>query len=140
MKDLIGAYDNTSGSSCPTRPGPKGMFVCLNPIYGYSWAVQGLNDTKDGVPLSLSVDPWYREPNTPEGEAPIQLTGTLHISGLNPGQKYAVYRWDSVEAAFDYTRPAVHRFTASAAKLNYTDTSTFISNGSTYYRCIEDNA
>ena len=73
-------------------------------------------------------------------EDPIPLTGTLHINGLAAGQKYAIYRWDSVESAFDYTRPAaVHRFTASGPSLNYTDTTTIISNGTTYYRCVDDS-
>ena len=51
-----------------------------------------------------------------------------------------MYRWDDVESAFDYTRPAsVHRFTASGPSLNYTDTTTIISNGTTYYRCVDDS-
>ena len=51
-----------------------------------------------------------------------------------------MYRWDSVEAAFDYSRPtSVHRFAASGATEEYTDATTFISSGTTYYRCVVDS-
>jgi hypothetical protein len=47
------------------------------------------------------------------------------------------YRWDSVEAAFDYTKPtSVNRFKALTTTAAYTDKATFISSGTTYYRCI----
>ena len=74
-----------------------------------------------------SKDPW------PECAKPTKKFE--HIMNTQP-----VYRWDDVESAFDYTRPAsVHRFTASGPSLNYTDTTTIISNGTTYYRCVDDS-
>lgn len=137
MKSLVGEYHGSS--SCPSTSGDS-QYVCLNPTYGYGWAVQGFEDEKDGLPVSLTVDPWESEPDTRRGQSPTPLTGTLHIEGLNAGSKYAVYRWDSVEAAFDYTRPtSVHRFTASSATETYTDPKTFSSSGTTYYRCIVDS-
>ena len=148
MKSLVGSYDNTTGSGCPSQPDTSDSgYICLNPSFGYGWALTGFNDTKAGLPLSLTVDPSDKEPDRSgcDGrgttcEDPIPLTGTLHINGLAAGQKYAIYRWDSVESAFDYTRPAsVHRFTASGPSLNYTDTTTIISNGTTYYRCVDDS-
>merc|ERR1712087_1013154 len=136
MKSLVGEYNGRS--SCPSTSGDA-QYVCLNPTYGYGWAVQGFEDEKDGLPLSLTVDPWQSEPDTRRGQRPTQLTGTLHIEGLTAGQKYSVYRWDSVEAAFDYTRPtSVHRFTASGSTETYTDPKTFISSGVAYYRCLMD--
>ena len=78
--------------------------MCLNPTYGYGWALTGFEDAKEGLPLSLTVEPWQSEPDTRRGASPTQLTGTVHISGLRAGGTYALYRWDSVDAAFDYAR------------------------------------
>jgi hypothetical protein len=137
MKSLVGAYNGQS--SCPSTSGDP-QYVCLNPTYGYGWALQGFEDEKDGLPASLTVDPSDSEPDTRSGRSPTQLTGTLHIKELKAGQKYTIYRWDSVEAAFDYTKPtSTHQFTASGATETYKDPKTFISSGVTYYRCILDS-
>lgn len=137
MDSLVGEYNGQS--SCPSTSGDS-QYVCLNPQYGFGWALQGFADSKDGLPLSLTVDPFESEPDTRESQSPTQLTGTLHINDLTAGQNYAVYRWDSVEAAFDYSRPtSVHRFTASGAVQTYSDPQTFSSSGTTYYRCIVDS-
>ena len=138
MKSLVGTYSDLFGSRCPATSGDP-QYVCLNPTYGYGWALQDLDDDKDGLPLSLTVDPWQSEPDTREGAAPVPLTGTLHIEGLTVGAKYALFRWDSVDAAFDYSRPtSTHRFTATATTETYTDPKSFISSGTTYYRCIAE--
>jgi len=138
MKSLIGVYDGYS--SCPSTSGDS-QYVCLNPKYGFGWAMQGFADEREGLPVSLTVEPWQSEPDTREQESPTQLTGTLHIEGLTAGEQYAVYRWDSVEAAFDYSNPAsVHRFTASGSSERYTDSKTFTSSGTTYYRCVVESA
>ena len=50
MKSLFGAYGGRS--TCPSTSGDP-QFVCLNPNYGYGWALTGLDDTKDGLPLSV---------------------------------------------------------------------------------------
>lgn len=137
MDSLIGTYDGRS--NCPSTSGNP-QYVCLHPQYGFGWAMQGFQDEKEGLPMSLTVDPWESEPDTREWQSPTQLTGTLHIEGLESGSKYAVYRWDSVESAFDYSNPtSVHRFVASGPKETYTDSQTFISSGTTYYRCILDS-
>lgn len=137
MESLVGAYNGES--SCPSTSGDA-QYICLHPKYGFGWALQGFEDARDGLPLSLTVDPWQSEPDTREHSSPTELTGTLHIEGLTAGEKYAVYRWDSVEAAFDYTKPTtVHQFTASGATETYTDPKTFVSSGTTYYRCVVDS-
>lgn len=61
-------------------------------------------DRRPGVPLHLAVQPWRSEPDTREGEEPVHLSGTLTASGLQPGGTYTIYRWDSVEEAFDYSK------------------------------------
>jgi len=138
MKSLIGTYNGRS--SCPSTSGDA-QYVCLHPKYGFGWALQGFQDEQEGLPVSLTVDPWESEPDTRSHQASTQLTGTLHIEGLIGGQRYAVYRWDSVESAFDYSRPtSVHRFTASGAAETYTDQKTFVSSGTTYYCCVVDSA
>merc|ERR1712050_489877 len=60
MKSLVGAYN--SESSCPSTSGDP-QYVCLNPKYGYGWVLQGFADERDGVPLSLTVDPSESEPD-----------------------------------------------------------------------------
>merc|ERR1711920_728811 len=107
---------------------------------GFGWAIQGFLDDKDGLPLSLTIDKWQREPDTRSGETPTQLTGTVTVTGLKSGTKYAIYRWDSVAQAFDYKNAhSVHRFTASKDTEVYADPVTFRSDGTTYYRCIVDS-
>lgn len=139
MKSLVGAYEHGE-SSCPSTSGDP-QYVCLNPTYGYGWALTGFADSRQGVPLSLTVDPWQSEPDTRRGYDPVPLTGTVHLEGLTAGTKYALYRWDSVASAFDYAKATlVQRFTATAATKAYTDPTTFISSGTTYYRCVEDTS
>jgi len=138
MKSLVGAYDGES--SCPSTSGDA-QYVCLNPTYGFGWALQGFEDETESLPLSLTVDPWESEPDTRRGYSPTQLAGTLHIEGLTAGQNYAIYRWDSVEAAFDYANStSVQRFTASDATKSHTDPQSFSSSGVTYYSCIVDSS
>lgn len=135
MSSLPGSYD--SESHCPGAGG--GSSMCLHPKWVFSWAIQGF-EPSGGLPLSLTVDQWEQEPDTRSGESPTGLTGTVTIEGLEPGQVYVLYRWDSVESAFDYTHAhSVNRFTASEATEVYTDPETFSSDGTTYYRCIVDS-
>jgi len=114
-------------------------YPCINKLRGFGWAVQGFLDQKQGLPLSLTLDKWQSEPDTRSGEKPIQLTGTVTVTGLSSGGKYAIYRWDSAADAFDYKNPhSVHRFIASKGIEVYTDAKTFSSDGTTYYRCVAD--
>jgi hypothetical protein len=91
MKSLLGAYNGKS--SCPSTSGDP-QYVCLNPTYGYGWALQGFADDSNKAfsPLSLTVDSWQSEPDTREKQTPIQLTGTLHIQNLTVGVEYDIYR------------------------------------------------
>eukprot|EP00928_Gymnodinium_smaydae_P092430 TRINITY_DN76309_c0_g1_i1.p1 TRINITY_DN76309_c0_g1~~TRINITY_DN76309_c0_g1_i1.p1 ORF type:complete len:365 (-),score=47.18 TRINITY_DN76309_c0_g1_i1:189-1283(-) len=110
-------------------------YPAINDQYGFGWSIQGFADEKTSLPISLQVNQWHE----PEGSS-IPLKGTLTISGLKKDGKYAVYRWDSVESAFDYSKPhSVHRFSASADSQVYADAEAISSSGTTYYRCIEDN-
>merc|ERR1712137_442053 len=96
-------------------------YPCINKERGFGWAIQGFLDEKTSFPLSLTIDKWQSEPDIPSGE------------------KYAIYRWDTVADAFDYSKShSVHRFTASKETEVYTDPVTFASDGTTYYRCVVD--
>jgi len=115
-------------------------FPCIYDQLGFGWSVEGfLNDAHaaDALPVSLSVSP-NNEPDVRTGSQPKATTATLKIEGLTAGKSYAVYRWDSVDAAFDYSNPgSVHRFTASSETETYADSKTFLSSAAIYYRCIE---
>lgn len=113
-------------------------YPCINDQYGLGWAIQELDDDKEFLPASLVIDP-VDEPDVRTGSKPTALQGTLTVDGLTTGSKYAIYRWNSVETAFDYKNPqSVHKFTASATSTVYKDTQTFMSDEAAYYRCVPD--
>jgi len=137
MASLPGTYTNRV--QCPHNDGFFGSQMCLNPEHVFSWAIQGFQDSREGLPVSLAVDKWQEEPDTRSGHSPEQLTGTVTIDDLQVGQQYALYRWDSISSAFDYSQPtSVYRFSATSATEVYEDQKTFSSDGTTYYRCILD--
>ena len=80
----------------------------------------------------------WRQPDFRQGEPPVALTGTVTAEQLTPGARYAIYRWDSVDAAFSY-EPAhkIKTFTAASDTFVFEDPTTFLNNGTTYYRCVE---
>jgi len=41
---------------CPGNGG--GSDMCLHPEHVFSWAIQGFQDSKEALPVSLTVDPW----------------------------------------------------------------------------------
>merc|ERR1712039_1096846 len=99
-----------------------------------------MGDKQEGLPLSLSIDPWRQEPDTRTGSSPIDITGTLTIAGTTAGSKYDIYRWDSVSDAFTYTdRYKITTFTATNDTFVFQDPQTFSSDSATYYRCVEAN-
>ena len=92
-----------------------------------------------GALTSLAVDPWKREPDFRRHEPPIALTGTLTAEGLTKGATYGIYRWDSVGEAFTYSRAyRIKAFTATADSFVFQDPATFMNNGTTYYRVVEE--
>lgn len=110
---------------------------CIGP-YSYGWALHGFLDEQEGLPLSLSIDPWKREPDTRTGASPTDITGTLTAAGLTAGSKYDIYRWDSVNDAFTYSdHYKINTFTASSDTFVFQDPQTFSSDSATYYRCVK---
>jgi hypothetical protein len=137
FQSLPGKY--AGWAQCPGQSG--GSDMCLHPDRGFGWAVLGLNDDRTGMDLSLAVEPWQREPDTRSGASPSQLSGTITVEGLTVGAAYAIYRWDSVESAFDYSQATVvHNFKAADTTEVFADPTTILSSGVTYYRCLPDSS
>lgn len=112
---------------------------CVWKQRGYIWSIQGFLDYQPhAVPVSLSISPWASEPYTRGGEKPVELTGTLTVSGLSKGSTYDIYRWGSPEAAFVYNKSyKIKTFTATSNFHKFVDPSTFLSSSTTYYRCVQ---
>lgn len=107
-------------------------YPAINNDYGFGWAIEGFADDRaDALPVSLTVDQ-----DEPE-KTSVSLKATLTISGLTAGTKYTVYRWDSVQTAFDYNNAhSTHAFTATDSTESYVDSEGVLSKGITYYRCV----
>jgi len=114
---------------------------CIGNPYGFGWAVKGgfTSEKTDTMPASLSVDPWYKEPDTRSGEAPEALKGTLTVTGLTSGASYDIYRWETVESAFVEYDDAHKRTTFDATDETYVfaDDLGIPSNGTTYYEAVK---
>lgn len=109
---------------------------CIGP-YSFGWAIKDFKDTRIGaLKANLHIDPSRSEPDTRSGQRPSQLSGTLTVSGGIAGQKYEIFRWDSVEETFNYNRHyVVHSFVfPQNGDYVFADPRTFRSNGNTYYR------
>ena len=62
----------------------------------------------------------------------------MTVSDLTVGTTYDIYRWDTIEDAFTYSKAFKKTsFKATKDTYVYADDKTFISNGATYYRCVE---
>jgi hypothetical protein len=118
---------------------------CIPQDVDYGIAVTGIVDPQHvTLPVSLSV-PSNSEPNVSTGAAPVQITGTVTVSGLQPGTSYALLRYDDVTqvptsgsaASFLASRFTYRTdFTAAAATWSLVDPNTFTSGGTTVYRCV----
>jgi len=114
---------------------------CIGNPYGFGWAMKGFTPDKKqaaAMPASLHIDPWQSEPDTRSGKKPTSLKGTLTVTGLTTGDKYDIYRWDTVDEAFnDYSDQNKRTsFTATSDKFVYADEKSFSSDGTTYYRAV----
>ena len=79
------------------------------------------------------------EPDVTRGQRPSRMTGTVTVTGLQVGQSYELWRWDSVESAYDYanaskTVPFIAQ-NASSRSFVYADPDPIISNTAVYYAC-----
>eukprot|EP01062_Namystynia_karyoxenos_P082077 TRINITY_DN916_c0_g1_i4.p1 TRINITY_DN916_c0_g1~~TRINITY_DN916_c0_g1_i4.p1 ORF type:complete len:367 (+),score=124.32 TRINITY_DN916_c0_g1_i4:83-1102(+) len=132
MKSLPDNTDFTGNCANPDYLG----YPCIYEKYGFGWAIQGVQDSREAEDLSLDVDS-PEEPDTRAGRQPGTLHGTVSARGLKAGAKYVIHRWDSVESAFDYSASSTHSFTASSDTFTWQDPKGIVSNGVTYYRCVK---
>jgi hypothetical protein len=115
---------------------------CIGP-YSFGWAVKGFDPTVDpkhnsSVSASLHIEPWESEPDTRSGKKPEALMGTVTATGLTTGAAYDVYRWDTVADAFTYSdQYKKASFIAANSTHVYADDTSFLSNGTTYYRVVQ---
>ena len=109
----------------PMGGGPNEAHPCIPEQVDYGYALLGrkdpLNVTQGRV--RLTVDSW-KEPDVVEGFKPDLMTGTVHATGLTPGAKYALLRYDGYEQA-----PADSRFKGS----NYTHAEPFVADATGAY-------
>lgn len=118
---------------------------CVPRDVDYGFAITGISDARSAtLPVRIKV-PVDREPNVSVGEAAVQLTASVTVSGLQSGHNYALLRYDDYTkvptdaAAADFlTSSYSHRvdFTATGAEWTYADPVNFVSSGATYYRCV----
>lgn len=114
-------------------------YPCIYDQLGFGWAIEGFLDDQDSLPASLLVDPWSREAEFHGEVGPWKVKGTLTVEGLVSGKAYVIYRWDSVETAFDYSQGrAVFRFTATGPSEVWEDTEMIPTTSATYYKCVPD--
>mmetsp|Transcript_19448 Transcript_19448/g.41783 ORF Transcript_19448/g.41783 Transcript_19448/m.41783 type:complete len:365 (+) Transcript_19448:181-1275(+) len=112
-------------------------YPCIYEKYGFGWSIEGVQDEKPGLPLSLAVEPCESEPDTRTGSSSENLKATVTIKDLTPAKPYVLYRWSSVEDAFDYTKATtVKEFEATASTESIKDPSPIESSSATYYRCL----
>jgi len=111
---------------------------CISNPWGFGWAVQGFSDEKDYVQASLKIDPWMREPDTRSGDAADEIMGTLTAEGLEVGESYDIYRWDSVKEMGTYEDGyKKETFVADEETHVYVDDKSFMSDSATYYRVVK---
>lgn len=125
--------DKTNSSLC----GSKYLgYPCIYVRWGFGWAITGVSDTAQGLPLSLSVNS-PAEPNVSEGDKPADFKGTVVVTGLQSGTQYDIFRWDSVATAYDYTKAALATtFKATNSNYTFADPKAIVSSSATYYRCL----
>jgi len=125
--------DRYNTSLCPEK---YLGYPCIYVKWGFGWAITGVSDTAEGLPLSLDVGS-ASEPNVPLGQKPANFQGSITVTGLKQGTQYDIYRWDSVLTAYDYSK-ATFATTFNATKETYTfeDPTTILSSSATYYRCL----
>jgi hypothetical protein len=118
---------------------------CIPAGTDYGVAITGLaDDAHATLPVSISVGQ-SSEPNVSTGASPSAMNAMVTVAGLQPGQSYALLRYDdytkvptAATAAQMLTSPYSSRqdFTATASSWSWADPKTFPSNGATYYRCV----
>ena len=126
--------------------GRNEMYPCIPEDVTYGLAVTGLNVSGVALqPVALLTAGSAGEPDVRTGAPAVPLSGTVIVSALTAGAKYALYRYNSTTSLpasppLAATAQAVTRFTAQGDTWQWADPVSFPSNGATYYLAAADNA
>lgn len=107
----------------------------------YGIAIQGIQDPEEQfLPVQLELAE-KSEPNVSMGKAPKQFEFKVRVSELEKGKKYALLRYDNFKMlpkkkAVESQAEKVKRFTAEEDTFTMMDTVS--SDGSVFYRCVEE--
>jgi hypothetical protein len=107
----------------------------------YGCAVTGIRDSsRQALPVSITLDR-INEPDLIAGKKPATLHAAIHMSGLESGKKYVVYRYNDYTKVptKDYAKSAfsaASKFVATGPTRDMNDT--FMSNAVVVYRCLPD--
>lgn len=115
--------------------GKSEMYPCFYDQVTYGLAVKGLQ--KEGnLPVVLDVDR-QDEPDVRFFGRPVDLHGTVRVSGLAAGKKYVLYRYAGTDSlpvgsatqGYEHMTP----FTAEEEAWTFQDPNAFSSHSATYY-------
>lgn len=126
--------------------GHNEMYPCIDQSVTYGLAVKGLA-TEDNLPrVALQVD-IQQEPNVRMMQRPIDVHGTITVSGLRMnGSEYVLYRYDNTDdvplrAPYNTTAAVmVTTFRATNETFTYKDPSPFSSHSATYYVAVPSSS
>uniref|UniRef100_A0A7S1U2H4 Peptidase C39-like domain-containing protein n=1 Tax=Phaeomonas parva TaxID=124430 RepID=A0A7S1U2H4_9STRA len=127
------------GNCSEAQPGfgKNEMYPCLEENYSFGWAISGVRDA-NSLPIALSLDN-IEEPDTRKDAPPVNFTATLTLSGLEPGSKYGLFRFDVVPADVpkEYSKDnLIMIIKATDAEERVSDPKPFLSNGAVSYRSV----
>jgi len=130
------------GNCGAAREDKRQMFPCFYREVTYGMSVTGLQLKVPTLRVFLDVDQPY-EPNVRLSESASWLRGTVRVQGLQPGARYALYRFDGTEALpEDDLDSAAHgrkvRFVAEAETWTYEDPVEFLSSSAVYYVAVPE--
>lgn len=119
--------------------GKNEMYPCIYDQVDYGLAVTGLLTNASTLRLTLDVDR-QEEPNVRMWQLPVNLHGTVQVSGLQKGSKYILYRFKGTEALptanFDVGYEHKTPFQAEGAIWAYNDPNPMTSSGAYYYVAV----
>lgn len=134
-----------SGNCHDAQPqfGARQMYPCFYEQVTYAVAIEGLN-VMGSLPVSLKVDGGGEEPNVRwPGTAPAVLHGEVTVSGLVPGKRYVLYRFNdtaSVPKRLPFATAAGRAtpFQATNSTWTFTDPQVILSDSAAYYLASEE--
>merc|ERR1712176_518236 len=116
--------------------GKNEMYPCLYDQVDYGLAVTGLDTKLPTLRVVLDVDR-QEEPNVRMWQRPVELHGTVTVTGLQAGRAYILYRFKGTQALpesnFDSGYEYKYPFVSQSATWRFEDPNAFESNGATYY-------